>query len=428
MSNTERAGRRAEQRYEIFVHRNLRRNYIAHLVHGMLGQTGFRFINAPTFIPAYLLMLSGGSSVVVGLGLSLQGFGQMLTPMVGANLISHRRRVLPIGFITGSAMRICVLLMGLVGFFFEPQTTLVALICLLALFGIFEGMQGVIFNYLMSKVIPVSKRGRLTGARNFLAGITAAFVAYIGGTYLIGTEPTASGYSWTFVLAFVLTSIGLFMLLFVREPEPPIVKARVSLLEQFKEIPVLVREDPAFGRFIVARAIATMGRMAMPFYILYAGQTIELSGETLGIVTFAFTMAGTVSNLMWGSIADSKGFRLVLLLSSLLWIISASALMLSADLAVIVLVFIGIGAATQGFEHSARNIVLEFGQRENLPVQIALANMVSQITGSAGPLIGGLLAAALGYEAVFLTSIAFIMVGALMIHRFVPEPRNRKLT
>ena len=176
---------------------------MAHLFHGMLGQTGFRFINAPTFIPAYLLMLSGGSNLLVGAALALQGVGQMLTPLVGANLISHRARVLPIGFITGTLMRSCVLLMGLAGFFLEDDLLLVTMMVLLMFFGLLEGMQGVIFNYLMSKVIPVSKRGRLTGFRNFLAGITAAAVAYIGGTYLIGTEPSIVGYSWMFILSLI---------------------------------------------------------------------------------------------------------------------------------------------------------------------------------------------------------------------------------
>ena len=202
MSDISRADRHAEQRYEIFVQRNLTRNFFAHLVHGMLGQTGFRFINAPTFIPAYLLMLSGGSNFVVGLALSLQGFGQMLTPMIGANLISHRQRVLPIGFMVGAMMRLCVLFMGIAGLVLGEQGTLIAIICLLGLFGVFEGMQGVVFNFLMSKVIPVSKRGRLTGLRNFLAGITSAAVAYIGGTYLIGEESSVTGYSLTFILAF----------------------------------------------------------------------------------------------------------------------------------------------------------------------------------------------------------------------------------
>ncbi len=424
MSKPDVAARHAERRYEIFVQRNLTRNFTAHLLHGMLGQTGFRFINAPTFIPAYLLMLSGGSDLVVGAALALQGLGQMLTPLIGANLISHRSRVLPIGFVTGTLMRSCVLLMGLAGFFLGNDALLITMMVLLMLFGLLEGMQGVIFNYLMSKVIPVKKRGRLTGFRNFLAGTTAAAVAYIGGAYLIGAEASITGYSWTFLLAFVLTAIGLLMLLSVREPEPPEVKVQLSLFEQLREVPQLLSVEKTFRRFIVARTIATTGRMAMPFYILYAGQTIGLSGTTLGMVTFAFTMSGTVSNLLWGFIADRRGFRLVLLITGFLWIVATMLLLSSNSLMVTMIVFVGIGAAVQGFENAARNIVLEFGDRQNLPVRIALANSVSQVAGSLGPLAGGVMASLLGYEWVFVTSILFLATGALLVLFRIPEPRH----
>lgn len=43
-----------EAEYDRFVWANLRRNYIGHYLHGMLGMTGFRLVNAPTFLPAYL--------------------------------------------------------------------------------------------------------------------------------------------------------------------------------------------------------------------------------------------------------------------------------------------------------------------------------------------------------------------------------------
>lgn len=288
-------------------------------------------------------MLSGGSNLVVGLALSLQGLGQMITPMVGANLISHRSRVLPIGFVLGSLMRLCVLLMGLAGFFLDDQATLIAVVILLG----------------------------------------------------------------------------------VREPEPPTLRAQTSLGQQLREVPALLRAEKPFRRYIVARAIATMGRMAMPFYILYAGQTIGLSGEILGIVTFAFTMSGTFSNLLWGYLADARGFRLVMLITTVLWILSMLLLLVSTDFIVTVIVFVGIGAATQGFENAARNIVLEFGDRENLPVRIALANSVSQVTGSIGPLLGGVLSTALGYESVFIVSIIFLGMGAWLIFFRIPEPRRQ---
>jgi MFS family permease len=185
---------RAERRFQIQVQRNLTRNFTAHLVHGMLGQTGFRLLNAPTFLPAYLMLLSGGSNFAVGLATSLQAFGMMVTPFVGANLIEHRKQVLPVGFSTGWGMRGMVLAIALSGLVLPPRWALGSVMVFLAGFGLFQGMQGVIFNFLMAKVIPTSKRGRLTGMRNFLAGIISAFVAWLSGQYLVGNPPTAAGY------------------------------------------------------------------------------------------------------------------------------------------------------------------------------------------------------------------------------------------
>ena len=52
VTTPEARARRAERRFEVTVRRHLTRNFIAHLLHGMLGQTGFRLVNAPTFLPA----------------------------------------------------------------------------------------------------------------------------------------------------------------------------------------------------------------------------------------------------------------------------------------------------------------------------------------------------------------------------------------
>ena len=231
------------------------------------------------------------------------------------------------------------------------------------------------------------------------------------------------GYSWTFLLAFVLTSIGLLMLLATKEPEPPVVNPKMGMRQRLREVPALLRNDPSFLRYVIARSLATMGRMAMPFYILYAGQSIGLTGETLAIVTIAFTLSGTVSNLIWGVIADKRGFRITFLLSILLWVISTLVLMLVDGLFVTTIVFIGIGAAFQGFQNSSQNLTLEFGEREDLPTKIAIANTTSEIAGTFGPLLGGILVSTMGYSSVFITSMTFLIVGGMVVRMYVPEPR-----
>ncbi|MGH0033555.1 MAG: MFS transporter [Myxococcota bacterium] len=411
-----------ESAYQDEVNAHLWRNYSAHLSHGLLGQTGFRLINAPTFIPAYLYLLSG-SDLVVGLARGLQAFGMSLSPILSATLIEHRRRVLPVGFVIGALMRVQVLGIALAGFFLPPEWNLRAICLFLGLFGFFLGMQGVVFNYLMSKVIPVERRGRLMGLRNTLAGVTAAAVAGFAGD-LVDAEALGNGYAATFLLSFVLTAAGLSMLTLVKEPQPPEVRAPGRFRDRLRDLPELLRSDRAFTLYFVCRALATMGRMAVPFYVLYAGQQIEMSGEVLGQLTQVFILAWTGTNLLWGFLADRSGFRRVFLGALVLWILSSWVLMNAQSYPVMLCVFTGLGAGLGGFQMSAQNLVLEFGRRQDLPMRIAVANSASELVGAVGPILGGVLAAALGYPAVFWTAIAFKSAAVLLVAWRVPDPRH----
>ena len=69
-------------------------------------------------------------------------------------------------------------------------------------------------------------------------------------------------------------------------------------------------------------------------------------------------------------------------------------------------------------------MTLEFGDRENLPMRIAIANTAAELAGTIGPLLGGILAATLGYQSVFIVSITFLLIGGTVVRFYVPEPRN----
>ena len=166
------------------------------------------------------MFLLSGSELFVGLARSAQALGQCLTPLFGATLIEHRQRVLPVGLVVGSIMRLQVLGIALAGFFLPPELALGAIVLFLALFGVFLGMQGVIFGFLMSKVIPVDVRGRLQGLRNFLAGLTSAAVAGLGG-WFIDNQFLGNGYAATFLLAFFFAALGLSMLLLMSSRKQP---------------------------------------------------------------------------------------------------------------------------------------------------------------------------------------------------------------
>ena len=405
--------------------RNLNVNFLSYLAHGVLSQIGFRLVNVPTFIPAYLLILSGGSNFVVGLALFFQGLGQAVTPIWGANVISYRKRVVPIAIAIGFIMRTNILFIGLAGLYFSNQLTLVLVILFLGLFGLAEGMQGVVFNYLTSKILPLRLRGRLMGLRNFFGGLSASIFALFVGDYLVGNQDKLEGYSYSFIIAFFISIFGLISLILIREPAPPEIGKKQSFPEQLKAISFFLRKDRNFRFFFWARTVATMGKMTLPFYVLYAGQEVGFSGYFLGVLTSVFTLSHTFSNLLWGAMADLRGFRLVFLSSIIFWILSTSVYFFSISFAASIVVFSVVGASISGFENSSRAIVLEFGTLKERPNLIATTNTAAQMAGALGPLLGGLIASWLGYKAVFFLGICFLFAAALMVIILVPEPRKR---
>ncbi len=416
----------AEMAYHAEVEKNLRRNFGANLAHGLLGQTGFRLVTAPTFVPAYIFLLSG-SEFAVGAALASQWLGNALSSTLGATLVEYRKRVLPMGMLIGWGMRGGVLGLALSGYFLPANWALIFACVFLMMFGLFNGIQSVIFNYLMAKVIPLRLRGRLTGFRNFVAGLTASGVAYIGGKYFVEANALGNGYATTFLVAFILTSIGLSMLIMVREPEPPEVRPRTSFGLRIRQIPALLRADRELLHFYAASAAAALGTLAVPFYILYAGHTIGLSGTNLGVLSTAFLLSQTGTNLIWGWLADRTGNRIVFLLAIGVWALSTLLLMEGNSLWTLAAVFAGLGAGQGGFQNSTQNMILEFGTREDLPMRIAMMNTAVSFMNALGPLLGGLIAHLFSFFAVFWASAVMLVVSFSMVFFFVKEPRSRNL-
>lgn len=413
--------------YEGFVWSNLRRNYAGHFVHGMLGMTGFRLVNAPTFIPAYLHLISG-SDFFVSLGASLQQLGGVISPIAGAAQIEHRKRILPVSMFLGTMMRVQILGIALAGWFLGGTPLLVSVLLFLFLLGLFSGPQGVAFQFLLAKMIPIARRGQLQGWRNLTGGIIAASLSYFAGKYLVGHNVFGNGYSTTFTLAFILTSLGLTAFRFlVREPEPPSIRSRSSIRERVRDLVPMLHGNPDFLYFMVARTFAIASRVAQPFYIIYVGKQIGFSGDVVGSLSLAFLGADTVMSVGWGYLADRYGFRSNFVIALAFWISSTVLLMSVSSPTWLFVAFFGLGAGNSGYQMSAQNIVFEFGHRDDMAMRLAFSNTAESIMSALGPLVGGVIAASLGYHAVFWVAIASEAIALVLLVALVEEPRKKRL-
>ena len=403
--------------------RHLRRNVAVQMAHGLFGQTGFRLVAAPTFLPAYLFMLSG-AEFVVGLARSLQAAGTVATPMIGASLIGHRKKILGITLASSGLMRAQVLGMAAAGFLLGADAAVLAMVVFLALMGFFQGIAQVTMNSLRAKVIPVRRRGIVSGARNFLAGISSAAVSYAAGAYVIDGNWLGNGYASVFLLAFAIATVGLFALALTREGRAESVRGRESIIETFRAVGPILREQPAFRRFFIARALGSCGRMALPFYILFVGTRLELTGATLGLLTTVWMLTSSAANLLWGLFADRHGYKVVMVATLVCWTASHGQLLFVEGLAGVIVFFALMGAASGGFNQSGQNMVLEFGRPRDIPIRLAASGSAVNLVGAIGPLLGGVVVELSGYVELFVAVIVMQLIALAILVVSVPEPRR----
>lgn len=416
---------RLDADYQKEVDRHLKRNATVQILNGMFGQTGVRLVEAPTFTPAYLFELSG-SDFVVGLARSLEASGRVFSPFFGASLIGHRECILSPTLVLGVVMRLQILGMAMAGFLLSNVGALYAVITFLALMGFFQGMSQVMLNSLRAKVIPVKRRGVIAGARSFLAGLTSAVVSYFAGAYLIENNFLGNGYASVFLLAFAIGVAGMAIVALTHEPHSVRVRDRASTREVVRSIPGLLREDPAFAKFFIARALAAFGRMAMPFYILFAATRMDISGRELGLLTLVWMVTPSITNMVWGILADSKGHRIVMVSTLSLWILSHLLLLFVTELMGMALFFALMGLARGGFVQSGQNLILEFGRIENVPLRLAASSAAVSFIGAVGPVLGGVILAFSTYQSLFITCMLLQGLALSILIFTVPEPRRLK--
>ncbi|GAB5349588.1 MFS transporter [Alteriqipengyuania sp. 357] len=427
LEDTAGARRRALADHARFVDENLKRNYTANFIHGVLGMTGFRLIYAPTIIPAYLLLLTG-STAAVGLGTALLQLGATISPIASGSRIEHRSHILPYAIGVGSMMRLMILGLALTGYFLTGNLLLIGTFACFVLLGFFTGAQRVAFQMLMSKLIPIRKRGRLQGYRNFAGGLIAALLAWAAGNYLIEDKWLGNGYATTFLFAFLLTSAGLVVLkTMIREPAAPVSRPQMPMMQRIRQFPELL-QDRDFAWFLAVQCFSTMARVGAPFWTIYAGTQLGLDGALIGGLSFVFLGSDTLSNVLWGPLGDRFGFKIIYVLALCSSVAGVTLLILGSTAVPIYAAFVLLGVGGSGWMLASTTMVLEFGEPQDTPMRLAFVTTLEGAIAASGPVLAGLLVAVSGFQPLFFIVLAAQIAALVLLVVKVREPRHRVAT
>ncbi|MDH3215959.1 MAG: MFS transporter, partial [Candidatus Krumholzibacteria bacterium] len=198
----------------------------------------------------------------------------------------------------------------------------------------------------------------------------------------------------------------------------------------------LLRVDADYRRFYMARICWQFTAMAFPFYAFYAYNELQLPENLVGLFLSIWMGAGVFSNYVWGRVLDSKGNRVVLLVTAILSVLpplvviilewaSARGLSLSSGM---LLVILSSTFLINGFIRSGRIIsnityLLEIAPPARRPLYVGFMNSFS-FPFMLSPLAAGLVLEVFGIRALFTLCFASALLNVWISFR-LREPRSQ---
>jgi MFS family permease len=406
------------------VQRHYRHNFVVNVLDGLFFWGGASFIATTTILPAYASRLTD-SSLLIGLLSMISSAGWLLPQLFTANRVQRlpRKKVWPvrIGIFT-ERLPVVLLAFSVLLAARYPNWALVALYVCLTWHVVGAGVVAVAWQDMIAKIIPTERRGAFFGLTNF-SGTATGVAGAAASAWVLARFGFPNGYLWSFSTAAVMLLLSWLFLALTREParvsEAPVLSQR----DYLSQLPVVLRRDPNFRRYLISQVVLSLGSMASGFLTVYALRRWSLPDSQAGAYTAALLSGQAAANLVFGALADRKGHKLVLELGQALAILGVGLAVIAPSPGWLYPVFALMGAQTAASLLSGLMIALEFCPESMRPTYIGLNNTVRGLAYGVAPVIGGWLAGWVGYRALFGVALAVGIVGLAMLHWSVREPR-----
>jgi MFS family permease len=180
-----------------------------------------------------------------------------------------------------------------------------------------------------------------------------------------------------------------------------------------------------FRTFLISRALSYMGIMASGFLAVYAVERFHLPDAQAAVFTAILLAGAMIGFLTSGWAGDRLGHKIVLVGAGLLWALALLVALVSPSIGVYYLVFVLVGISNGAAVVADLNIVMEFGHAAERPMYIGLARTIMGPILLIAPLVGGRIAQVANYPLMFGVSLAFAVVGLLLLWFGVAEPRRQ---
>ena len=372
-------------------------------------------IAEPSTIMPLMVHHFSESTIIVGLYASLLRGGAIVIQMYAAfhaqsykKVIPYLRKVFFFRFLSWFSIGLSIYFVGDK----NKELTLILIGIGLFFFSFSAGFGAIYFKELQAKLFSKAYRGKTMANRRVAGSIASIISGGITG-YVLSNYQAPINYAYLFMVSSIIMAIGFTIFGTIEEPAKENVSTKEKSFKEFiKNSNILLKKDKRLKRQILAIFLSFGYLLAMPFVILKANNSFELTGWMLGGF-ISVQMVGSIigSSLLWRRISDyEKMLTIAFIIIILAYIVALFASNIYSYLAI----FLLFGVAIDGFNIAGMNLVIEIAPEDKRPIYTALQTNLSSF-GLFFPIVGGLLLKVFNsYSLVYILSIAILLTGLVV--------------
>jgi MFS family permease len=415
---------RSEAEFKVEKRRNYRWNFLVNLLDVVAFNLGLNVAAPGTIMPLFISKLTDNPLPIGLLSMIAKG-GWFLPQLFTANFTEQVPRKKAIVGNLG-------LVLERLPFFVIAFSVLLApraptLTILLFLFGYMwhtlgAGVVAAAWQDLMGRIFPVRQRGRFFGISSAIGAVVGALGAALSGIIL-----NQAAFPHNFFYIFLIGALGIGLswvfLMLTTEPVRAIPTSSKAAAPIFEKIPEVLKTDPNFTRYLIARSLLALGFMGSNFLTVAAIQRWAVPDSVVGTYTLLQLVGQAVGNLIFGFLADRLGHKRNLVIGGALGALTSLLAWLAPTSGWFFGVFVLQGLAFGSLFVSSLMITLEFAPLSRRPTYIGLANTTVGVVGIlASAIATGL--ASIDYTTMFIVAMIMSVFSLSLMQWGVREPRS----
>jgi len=377
---------------------------------------------------ALFALAYGASNIQIGVLVAVTNLLGMLALFPGARLVEREgQRKKVVIWSAGIFGRLTLLSLAFIPFLIaRPGVAIAAIVLMEGLRSFMSNMANPGWTTLVADLVPKSMRGRFFASRNTAMGLAALLIAPLAGRMILTTnarlDSLFAGYQVIFIFAFLTGMISTFSFAQIKETKSANAPRRPHMRGDLRRA---VSRNPGFKGLVISALVWNLAlQLAAPFFNVYLVSAFQVTPLTIGILAAIFTFSSLIGQRVFSRLVDRKGSFWVQAVTGMLIPLSPLAWALISAPWQVGIINSFAGFLWAGYALSNFNLLLELTPDEQRPRAVALFQ--AAVLGSAivGPLIGGFLADAVGFQFIFGLSSAGRFLGTGLFLWLTIRPRR----